>query len=549
MLVYGDRVRRVRSTDLLAEVEVRLKASASLAGVERHAALVAAFIAAAELAQGLADEGFADECVDRERGGATAAMQLATTLARSVITSWQTLGASCHPPPPLEGAPSAELAEGALPAEIDVKTGEGYAFYGVYPETYAEAATLSGLPADTLVIGVRSIGTGLAAMVAAALDAPAPVTVRPVGHPFHRTLSLDPALEARLAASGSVAIVDEGPGLSGSSFAAVRGAVRNGARVVYFPSHGGSPGERAPADARRRWEEAEKAYVSFEQSVLPRLAGWVEDLTGPAMEPVQDISGGAWRSGPEAGWPPVNSWQERRKFRLTSQRGVFLLKFAGFGRMGEEAAAAARAMAGFTPEVLGFRHGFLIERWIEPARQATPSLEQVARYLSRRAHALPAGDADGAALAALTEMAEVNTREALGADAAARLPDLRGFAIRRIWTDNRLHRWEWIVGPAGQVLKTDAVDHARSHDLIGAQDIAWDVAGASVELEVDLQCLAQSVGADPFFAEALAPAYLAFQLGAYAMAADAHPHWPAEQARLAAARNRYCTTLARRLEL
>ena len=38
-------------------------------------------------------------------------------------------------------------------------------------------------------------------------------------------------------------------------------------------------------------------------------------------------------------------------------------------------------------------------------------------------------------------------------------------------------------------------------------------------------------------------AYLAFQLGAYAMAADAHSHWPDEQRRLGAERDRYARAL------
>ena len=34
------------------------------------------------------------------------------------------------------------------------------------------------------------------------------------------------------------------------------------------------------------------------------------------------------------------------------------------------------------------------------------------------------------------------------------------------------------------LLKTDALDHSEGHDLIGCQDIAWDVVGAATELEL-----------------------------------------------------------------
>jgi hypothetical protein len=42
------------------------------------------------------------------------------------------------------------------------------------------------LGADTQVVGIRSIGTGLSTLVAAAIGAPRPFTLRPIGHPFQR---------------------------------------------------------------------------------------------------------------------------------------------------------------------------------------------------------------------------------------------------------------------------------------------------------------------------------------------------------------------------
>jgi hypothetical protein len=47
--------------------------------------------------------------------------------------------------------------------------------------------------------------------------------------------------------------------------------------------------------------------------------------------------------------------------------------------------------------------------------------------------------------------------------------------------DGRLHAWEWLRLPDGTFLKTDALDHAAGHDLVGCQDVAWDIAGAAVE--------------------------------------------------------------------
>ena len=99
---------------------------------------------------------------------------------------------------------------------------EGYSFYALYPEAYLEAASaLAGTPVHA--IGIRSIGLGLAALIAAACDGAMPISVRPVGHPFQRELRLSPALQRRLlegAPDTVYAIADEGPGLSGSSFSA-----------------------------------------------------------------------------------------------------------------------------------------------------------------------------------------------------------------------------------------------------------------------------------------------------------------------------------------
>src|SRR5690606_16495823 len=72
--------------------------------------------------------------------------------------------------------------------------------------------------------------------------------------------------------------------------------------------------------------------------------------------------------------------------------------------------------------------------------------------------------------------------------------------------------------------KTDALDHAQAHDFIGAQDIGWDIAGAIVEHDLDVGeaaalCAAVGRPVDPALLALLLPAYLAFQLGAWSMAA------------------------------
>ena len=207
----------------------------------------------------------------------------------------------------------------------------------------------------------------------------------------------------------------------------------------------------------------------------------------------------AIRYAREAEWPAGQAQLERRKFLLPTADATWLLKFVGLGSMGARKLARARSLhaAGFTPEVAGFRHGFLVERWIDGAVSLDQwfgdrdrVVAQVGRYLGFRARHFEAGAEQGASLKALAEMARFNTSQTLGEEAARDLDRLLQDAsrlegaVRRVETDNRLHAWEWLHTPDGRLLKTDALDHHAGHDLIGCQDIAWDIAGATVELNL-----------------------------------------------------------------
>jgi hypothetical protein len=97
---------------------------------------------------------------------------------------------------------------------------------------------------------------------------------------------------------------------------------------------------------------------------------------------------------------------------------------------------------------------------------------------------------------------------------------------RPVHVDGRLHAWEWLVTPAGDLLKIDAVDHSCGHDLVGCQDIAWDVAGAELELGLspaETERLAQRLGVAPGLLAIHRACYPAFQLGLWSFA-------PAEEA-------------------
>ena len=573
MLIYGDRMREVAPRDHVARIgRLLARAAAEPPGLARHASLVGALIMAGEFQQGLADAAFHASGCD-ETGPLGVGLCL-MALAGAVRASWESGFRSAVPPAP--DLPAALLA-GPLPPAITVRQPEGYAFYALYPEAYLAAA--SALPRDRpiRVIGLRSIGTGLAALVAEAVGAPPPVTVRPFGHPFSRRIALGSDTERDLLTepNAAFAVVDEGPGLSGSSFGAVadyledRGA--RAERIHFLPGHGGDLGPQASDRHRRRWSRAPRHVVGFDALVLDapepahRLETWIADLVGPLLAPLEDVSGGAWRAHrlpDEASWPPALAHQERRKFLARTGDGSWLVKFAGLGEIGERKLSLARALAGagFTPEVAGLRHGFLVERWMEagsldPTGDRAALVAHLGRYLGFRARLEVEA---GASPDALLAMVRHNAAEVLGEDIASALDRLRdqlarlGPSLRPVAIDGRLHVHEWLRLPGGTLLKADAVDHHAAHDLVGAQDVAWDVAGAGAEFALEAEeqeQLRRAVEAeagrpvDPDLVRLLTPCYLAFQLGSHAMAEAALAGWPEEAWRLNRAAASYATRL------
>jgi hypothetical protein len=576
MLVYGDIEATEAVGDKLASIQAILAEASRLPpGVERHAALVTAFISTSELVQGLIDAEFQARGFDARSSVHDEGMRCLAVLGRCVAQSWRSGFARSD-------VPASFLRElsGLDPAvPIRTKRAEGYAFYALYPESFLQAAAQSSLGQNTRVIGIRSIGAGLGALVAAAIGAPPAFTVRPVGHPFRREVKVDPAVTADLVADEEAhfAVVDEGPGLSGSSFGAVAdwlesaGVLRE--RIHFFPSHAGELGPQASEIHRDRWRPAARHVVDADDLLLRglpehQLSTWIEEVVGPLESPLEDISGGTWRAkrySREEEWPAANVQQERRKFLTRAQGRAWLVKFVGLGEVGLAKYRHARHLheAGFTPEVAGYRHGFIVERWHEDARSLDQDfferdhlVEQVGSYLGLRARQGQEGP--GASLSELRHMAVYNTQQALGEAVAAELEHwlpqtdrLKGL-VRRIVTDNRMQAWEWLV-MGNHLLKTDAIDHSATHDLVGHQDVTWDIAGAAVELEFTEDETRRLCGlieqeSGHRVAHDLLPfmrgCYLAFQSGAHLMAAGALGEGP-EAARLRKAAARYASLLQR----
>jgi hypothetical protein len=602
MLVYGDAKRVEDPREKAAAIRAGLERLVTTRPrIERHAILAELLVEAGELEQGLLDQQLALNGDERPSPVGEAASRLTRAVAEVLLPSFRTFGAL---PPgeevrfataPIERALD-ELLACELPATIEVSVPEGYAFYGLYPETYfraAEAALRDEGGGPLRVIGIRSIGTGLAAAVAAVAGEQAAVaSVRPQGHPFSRKVAISQWLGRELLGDGNgdaprprYAVVDEGPGLSGSSFGSVadwledRGVAPES--ISFFPSHRGDLGPYSSERHRVRWERARRQVVEFEDVFASPearwpLASWVKDLTGEPEGALEDLSAGRWREKlfPDRSlWPAADIQGERRKYLLAAGGRRWLLKFAGIGRYGREKLATARALgdAGLIPPVAGLRHGFLVGPWLEDVRPLplAPGVDRlallnaVARYLAFRAARLPAAAEErGATPVKLFEMIAHNTKRALGPILAGIVKDWRGRLPevarleRLVLTDNKMHAWEWLVTARGKILKADALDHHSGNDLVGPQDLAWDLAGAAVEFDLDsaeLDLLADAVArrsgtprAERVQLDFYTVAYLAFQTGRHALAAEALEPWaPADAAGLRSEMERYAEGLRR----
>ncbi|OFZ53609.1 MAG: hypothetical protein A2428_15020 [Bdellovibrionales bacterium RIFOXYC1_FULL_54_43] len=578
MIVYGGSKRVASTTDLIAKLSDSLRGSARFgkspqSSVSAPAEPTRVLIELGELVQGILDHEFHKDGQDVWGGVQKACGEALLNCGRLFLSSNSSALEHLR-----NLRRNLEILSGfALPDRVTIHVPEGYAYYAVYPELYAEAAarlTISSHQGFS-VIGLRSIGTSLAGLVAAALGASVlPVTLRPTGNPFERRLKISESLEAKLMAGAHqlvYAIVDEGPGLSGSSFRSVchwlqeRGVSRS--RVVLFPSHPGEPGPSVSEEHRSQWRGFRKAVVTFEEYFDHQLRR------------CEDISGGRWRKkllANSKSWPASFPQQERRKYLFTDGAKTYLAKFSGIGRYGEDKLARANlfAEAGFAPEVMGYHSGFILMRWHEDAvpcgeeivkRHRESLVVSVGKYLAMiRQQYRSADDLTGASIRELFGMAAANSREKFGnafdrglKRIEALIENVAG-AVVRTATDNKMHAWEWIRLPGGRFLKTDGLDHHSSHDIVGCQDIAWDIVAAKIELRLtDSEFEKVLAFADPggprgngFSSEKerfFSVTYLAFQMGYFSNAARCMTHDPEEEARLQRTSDRYARRLADRL--
>jgi len=472
-LVFRDGKRVLKGPGLLRALLRQIENVLSLSDFDSQFArdeLIDALLRAGELECALADR---EGCEPQS----PAVVEATDALARALVA----LRAPNFAPGTL-----GRLSELRVPERLTISPPEGFCYYALHPLDYADPLKESAIDAAVAaVIGIRSIGTTLSSVVRAWFEvngrAAERITVRPTGHPFDRKLSF--TAEQRQWIAGNVErsarffVVDEGPGLSGSSFLAVAEAlVKTGIphdRIVLVPSSQPNLGALLASDAQARWRR-------FPTLPLKPTRYVPEDAA-------QFVGAGEWRrrvfkdmDHDESEWPAVWSWTERQKY--LSADGGRIFRFDGHGHYGKTVRQRSEilAAAGWGPAASSAGNGFSVSPWLDQTRAPTPdrnTVIQLARYCAFRAQHF---GCDVSSNLELEQMARTNLDRALGVSSSLTLP-----IECPVVADARMMPHEWIRNVDGRLVKVDAASHGDDHFYPGPTDIAWDLAGVIVEWKLD----------------------------------------------------------------
>ncbi len=491
LMVFREGRREISACQLQAHLANRLRRSGAQISQEEKISqeeILGLLILAGELECGVADALASDSAATQSRdfGSELIRLESITDAVAGTLAGAE-----------LNVAGLTETLEAIqVPDRISVSAPEGFAYYALHPLAYADAAidliqNSHGIQNShaIAVVGIRSIGTTLSAVVMAAAGKQGKkadrITVRPHGHPYNRELRLSNAelefIDGHITVGSHFIIVDEGPGLSGSSFLAVAealvraGAAREDITLLcgHRPDFDSLRAENASHRARQfRWLAVDTETHRLEAS-------------GPF------IGGGEWRRlllEHESAWPAVWTSFERLKYRSADIAGdARFYKFLGFGHYGEAVFARERqaAAAGFGSEPRAEQHGFVSYPWLQARPMSKADLNEellsrLADYCAFRASKFPAAIKE---IGSLQQMADHNLRELGFLQPEFSVPislELK----RPVIADGRMQPHEWLLTDDDLMLKTDSGSHGDDHFFPGPTDIAWDLAGAMVEWEM-----------------------------------------------------------------
>ena len=372
-----------------------------------------------------------------------------------------------------------------LPESVRVSPPEGFAYYALHPADFADVCPEWADKGPVAVIGIRSIGTTLSAVTTAALTRcgirASRITVRPLGHPYDRKLELAISerrwVREQAKQNATFVVVDEGPGLSGSSFLCVAEALEgcriNPSRITLFGTRDTDPKQLCARDAAHRWRR-----FNWRQTRSTICRTYSDQIR---------VSGGAWRNqflGSHSEWPAC--WPEMESLKFLDRERAYLVKFEGLGPQSRNSLQRAEVLfgRGFAPRAARTEAGMTRYEFISGSRlscdvQSTEVLNRMAEYCAFRASNFRASVPSDA----LAEMVHFNLLEETKCE--LRLPAAAFECESPVVPDCRMQPHKWIRTRAGTIVKVDGAADGEGHFLPGATDVLWDLAGAIVEWNMD----------------------------------------------------------------
>jgi hypothetical protein len=376
------------------------------------------------------------------------------------------------------------LVHARAPRSLAIAPHRGFAYFALQPEAYAAASKIVE-SRSAVVVGIHPMGRTLAAVTAAALRARGVsakrIAVRAEGAGGGRHVVLGAEAQAALRRvrdeNATVVVVHEGPGRSGSTLLAAAGAVVDAGvpreRVLFIVGRPIDPERLCAPDAAER-------LCAFRTVVAPSSMFGPVNVAGRAG--AVDVSRGLWRElhyTNEQQWPSVIEVLERQKVLA----GGRLFKFEGLGFCGLAARHRASALAaeGISLDPSDEGAGWTSYAWGgHPLSQAdldSDLIDCMARYCARRPSLCPLVSAESD----LAPVVAKNLAAVLG-----EVPNVPALELIRIaTTDGRFAPHEWLRLDDGSIRKTDGIAHGDDHFFPGPTDVAWDLAGAIVEWEMD----------------------------------------------------------------
>lgn len=593
MLVYGDPQFEMGGDEFLEDLHSQLRSSRT-GDIDSIRHLL---IQAGQLEQAIFDKSDpTDETALLSKG-------LTDLAAVALHTIWA-ISNGVDVSPNLKGSRIYDSIEDTLQAlssiqdcKYAVKVPEGYAYYSLFPEQYFLSSKKWSIDhtapeGRVVIVGIRSIGTSLSAVVKVALQALGwhahRFNMRPNGGPQECIAHIN---RESLRHADWAIVVDEGPGLSGSSMASVAEALVSAGMsrdtISFLPGHLNLPPVMETARVREWWERAPRHAVSLGDvkwgnlSLTETLARkTLEIWPGEHIDSVRDLSDGSWRKlhyHSEEEWPALSLPFERTKFLYSTRSGLRMLwKFAGLGPCPQNGSSwqewtfgeiFSRAGSGWCSPPLGKGCGFVAMSWIDgtplkSADAADPTLvSDIGHYIADVAGPALSDEGHEAAVERLHTMLRANVREILG-------ENLEGEEFRSLiktalegscpasFGDGSLAPHQWLRARDGCVLKLGGISHWIDQTFIGKQSMLWDVAGARIEWNLDsigealLEAALEDYGWN-INSEALRfyeIAYLAFRVGQTATSSQKVVE-PSERERLLKASAAYRAMLEIKLEL